>query len=67
MLQTVEEGNAEEFDEMMEQLLEHDNNGGDQIIAGNIIENRGSVSHDADETHDSQVSDVVEFNARLFL
>lgn len=53
VFQTVEEGNAEEFDDMMEQLLEHDGGAQDQIIADVIQENR---NHDADETHDSQVS-----------
>jgi len=56
--QTVEEGNDEDFDEMMEQLLDRDGQGqGEQPILAEVIDQ--SIEHanfDVDDTqHDSQV------------
>jgi hypothetical protein len=47
-LQTVEEGNDEEFEEMMEQLLERD--GGPPHVIADVLETSVDDTH-----HDSQV------------
>jgi len=57
IIKTVEEGNDEDFDEMMEHLLDRDGPGQEQPILAEVIDH--SLEHsayDVDETqHDSQV------------